>query len=243
MSQDEQERRFDFQRKQQEERLRQREDFQREKNERQDRLDASRSKQLEKRDEAMARERKAQRTHRESMYEVSRDDKRQDIRAKQNIDLQIEREITQREIMLQQLGSLIYKQNLQSDYEHDIRTRNLDVQEYQLKTNIDLKKSKKELRENLKSNILEKLATHAISESAKNTAQTREVERMAAESFHLVTEIRARNRAKESEIWTQNDANKDFEAFMMELRKKYHDFSDEEISNIVRQMQEPQTTL
>ena len=166
-----------------------------------------------------------------------------------------QKEVTRREVLLREIGARLYRQQLNADYEHDIRTRNLDIQEHEKRSQIDTlrittiddntaRNTRREIREHLKSAVIEKLVEHRLSENAKRTAAAQELEleleleleRMEDESRHRTTEIREESAANEREMWTKNEVDKDFELFMVDLRKKTTDWQTEDVEAVLRKL-------
>lgn len=250
---DPQARREAFQRDQLRERLRAASDARQENYRRQDEREQRRREDQNRRETSRRTDREADRSQSQDfsreMADQRRADKVADESARFAYGLEEQQEVTRREELMGRLGAVLYKQKLQDDYEHDARTRDLDIQEHTHRSNIDTRRittiddnsarnTRREIREHLKSSLYEKLADHLLSEAAKRSAHAQELERMDAESYHEVTKIREESAAKEREIRTEWDAKKDFERFMHDLRNETRDMGVEEIAGILRTMKD-----
>lgn len=233
---DDLERRFDFQRENTQTKEDRADRRRREDRDRQDAREERRRADQKSRDQSRAADRAQSRQQSRDMYEVKRDDQLADQGAKQQLSIAEEQEVTRREILLQELGAKLYAHKLNLDYNHDIRTRNLDLQEYKTRSEIDTgrilsiddntaRNMRKEIIARLKSAVIEKLADHAVNESAKRSAHTQNIERIKADSD---AEVRA--------IWAENEAKKDFELFMSNLRQESGRRSTAEIAEMLRKM-------
>ena len=225
-----------FQRAQQEARLRHSEHRENIRHSRSQERDFRRQAEREKRDADRRSERAVQRKHANEMYEIKRQDRLSDLQAQAISGIEEQKEISRREIALLELGTELYRKKLNDDYVHDIRTRNLDIQEYQKRVEIDIshddntaKNEQREIRERLKAYVIERLTDHAIAENEKSTTHTLELERMDRENVHEVRKIREESSARDREIWAKNEADKDFELFMHELKQSTATMSDEEL--------------
>lgn len=206
--------------------------------------DAQRRQDRERSEQARAEERERQREHGHELYERKRGDRLADAEMKRVMTIEEEKEISRREAMLLEMGAGLYRQKLDADYAHDVRTRNLDIQELQKRSQIETeseiriannaaRNDRKEIKERLKASIMEKLVDHKVSEAAKQSAHEQELDRMAAESIHRTTEIREESAAKEREEWNKNEVRKDFEEFMVKLRVSTGRMSTEEIEQAI----------
>jgi len=202
-----------------------------------------REKYEAKRDE----DRERQREYGREMYETKRQDRLIDSEMKQSMTIAEEKEVTRRETMLLEMGARLYQQKLNADYNQDVRTRNLDIQEFQTRTQIQTeseikvannaaRNDRREIRENMKSAVFQKIADLKLSEAAKQSAHEQDLERMQAESHFRTTEIREESAANQREEWTRNDAKKDFEEFMVDLRLRTGRMTTQEIEKAVEDL-------
>lgn len=233
---DPQERREAFQREQLRERLRHADTARQENYRRQDEREERRRQDQRGRDLTRAAERNAARKHSQDMYDLKRSDKLVDETTKAEFGLAEQQEITKREAMLQELGMRLYAKRLGLDYEHDIRTRNLDLQEYKIRSEIDTTRTvtiddnsarnvRQEILARLRALLVGKAADHIVSEKAKQSAHAQRVAEIKAESD---AEVRA--------IWAENEAKKDFEKFMFELHRQTDDRTTADIADMLRKM-------
>ena len=152
------------------------------------------------------------------LYEKRLEDREYERMAKGVADVDTEKEITRREVMLQKFAVAAYRQKLEDDYHHDVRTRNLDIQEHFKRTRIDTdaqievireegSQLQKEINARLQSALAEKYADHEISMREKELDGKIEINRMREETMLKM----------------------DFEEFMHNLRQSTSTMNEDEI--------------
>ena len=240
----EHERRENFARSQQRDRLEAAAQARRERQEAQEIRDRERKSEQHERTLERQQARRESQQHARAMYDQRRADKLADMANSRQMSVSDQQEVTRREMLLREFGVRAYRQQLDDDYEHDVRTRNLDAQEYEHRSKVDLRQAlalgamnhQSEIsiiREHLKSTLKEKLFDHLASEHAKRTASIYESQRIADESRREVANTQAESDATVREIWEKNEANKDFELFMRDLKRETGHLSTEEIVDIL----------
>lgn len=278
---DDLDRRFDFQRQRDQERQRKAEKLQRENRERED----ERRKQSDRQAAARAQEAKARQEasfqNAKKMHDLKRAEKLQDDARKTEAQAYQRAEDIERDIELKKLEPQNYARKLDADYQHSIRTRNLDIQQHGLRSELDadgqirvadnthgndLELLKVRLRDllvemivGLKSSLIlsddahqksieiaEQDHTHRVTEAEVLSRQTRleEYERhmqrlteLEAEGVEREREINALADAKDREIWTKNEAQKNLELFRVNLARQGDQKSTAEIADILRELE------
>jgi len=184
-----------------------------------------------------AREQDRKDANRAAEYATKRQDSLADQAEKAALSRDEQEEITHRETMLQLMGAHIYRQHREADLDYLIGSKNIEVQAHGLISETDTRNrltidnntarnKRREIREHTRAYIVERLTDFYLGEAAKVTEQQ-----------HLERTIEAESRVRIREKWVDNDIRKDFELFMVELRKKTDPWSMEELADAMKTLQ------
>jgi len=184
-----------------------------------------------------AREQEQKYQNRLDEYERKRQDSLSDQAQKYAVSQDEQEEIAHRETMLTLMGAYIYRQNRDVDLDYLIGSKNIEVQAHGLISEMETKNrsaidnnearnERRKIREHTRAYITERLTDFYLAEASKVTAQR-----------NIECTIEAETNANIREKWAENDIRKDFELFMVELRKQTNSLEIEELAETMRIIQ------
>ena len=158
-----------------------------------------------------------------------------------------EQEATERSVKLEELQQAFYGRKLQLDYEYEAKYRNLNFQEYRLRTTEDIRHEKAVIAAQAEANIAEYKAKLSGEVALRQLEGQIERDRIREEVKALLLEIKAKLEAelvrKQQEhehelavLRAKHEYDMEMEILRDELRRQAKDFSVEEIGAVLKKL-------